>query len=310
MNRACALMSIGVLMWVAACKPGTPSQYIQEDDMEDILVDYYKARAVAQQNKFPFNEREYNLALFTEAVLEKHGVTQAEFDSALVYYYTRADRFDPMMQRVVERLDKQALDMGASEGEIGKYAQLNATGDTANIWVDRSTTLLMPMPPYNRWEFSIPVDSSYKRGDDLMLMFMSEYMFQTGEKKGMAYMAMEYEDTVISRNVHFSISGLSQLRMVGEPKRDLRMIKGFFYLDGGFDPSTATRLLFLNNVQLIRFHTKSNEPEDEEIRLPRDSVGRRLAPDSISSRDSVRRGGAVVSPEGRAAVHPMAPRVN
>ena len=30
-------------MLMAACKPGTPSQYIQPGDMEDILVDYYMA---------------------------------------------------------------------------------------------------------------------------------------------------------------------------------------------------------------------------------------------------------------------------
>ena len=146
MNRTGALTVVGIFLMLAACKPGTPSKYIQPGDMEDILVDYYMAKAMAQQDKFSYEEREYNTALYTEAVLKRHGVTQAEFDSSLVYYYTRADRFDPIFQRVSERLDEQALVLGASEGEIGKYARFNATGDTANVWSDRATIRLSPCP--------------------------------------------------------------------------------------------------------------------------------------------------------------------
>ena len=155
MNRVCAIVLAGLIMLFIACKPGTPSQYIQPDEMEDILVDYYMAQAMAQQANTSQGEREYNTAMYIEAVLKKHGVTKAEFDSSLVYYYTRADRFDAICKRVSERLDEQALTQGASEGEIGKYAQYNATGDTANVWADRTTAILLPMPPYNRWDFAI-----------------------------------------------------------------------------------------------------------------------------------------------------------
>ncbi|MBO7110238.1 MAG: DUF4296 domain-containing protein, partial [Prevotella sp.] len=99
-------------MLFIACKPGTPSQYIQPDEMEDILVDYYMAQAMAQQANNSQGEREYNTAMYIEAVLKKHGVTKAEFDSSLVYYYTRADRFDAICKRVSERLDEQALTQG------------------------------------------------------------------------------------------------------------------------------------------------------------------------------------------------------
>ena len=277
---------------LAACKPGTPSQYIQPGDMEDILVDYYMARAMAQQDKFSYEEREYNMALYSEAVLKRHGVTQAEFDSSLVYYYTRADRFDPIFQRVTDRLDKQALVLGASEGEIGKYARFNATGDTANVWSDRATALMLPMPPYNRWEFHMQSDSTYRQGDELMLMFMSDYMYQTGSKNGMAYISVDYGDTVVSRNLHFATSGVSQLRVPGDTTRVIKTIKGFFYLDNGFESSTSTRLLFLSNVQLIRFHTQDEKTTED--RLSRDDSGERDTPDSLSNRAAGGEGGQLL----------------
>lgn len=262
--------------------------------MEDILVDYYMAKALAMNDKSKaYDEHEYNYALYTEAVFRKHGVTQAVFDSSLVYYMTRADRFDPIMQRVMERLEEKALVLGASEGEIGKYAVYNTTGDTANIWADRPTALLLPVPPYNRWEFSIQADSTYRKGDALMMMFMSDWMYQSGNKDGMLYVAVEYPDTVVGRNLHFSVSGISQLRVPEDTARVIRAIRGFFYLDGGFTPTTTTRLLFLNNVQLIRFHTQHEETVAPDS-LSRDSIGGQLPPDSVSSGDSVRRSDPLV----------------
>ena len=290
------------MLLMAACKPGTPSQYIQPGDMEDILVDYYMAKALAQKqgNVSSYNQN-YDFALYTEAVLKKHGVTRAEFDSSLVYYFTRSDRFDPIVKRVSERLNDQALVLGASEGEIGKFASYNANGDTANVWADRTAAVLMPTPPYNRWEFSIEADSTYRAGDALMIMFMSDYMYQTGSKSGMVYLAVEYEDTVVSRNLHFAVSGLSQLRVPEDTLRIIKNIKGFFYLDGGNEASPSTRLLFLNSVQLIRFHTKEEGYAADSI--SRDSIGRQLSTDSVSGRDSVGRGSQLVPPDAGDSLH-------
>ena len=266
------------------------------------------AQAMAQQLNPSQGSQEYNKAMYTEAVLRKYGVTRADFDSSLVYYYTRADRFQDICQRVSERLDEQALTLGASEGEIGKYARYNATGDTANIWADRTTALLMPMPPYNRWDFTIEADSTYRRGDALMMMFLSDFMFQTGSKNGIVYMAAVYDDTVVSRNLRFSVTGLTQLRVPEDTTRRMRAIKGFFYLDGGNDKTTSTRLLFLNNVQLIRFHTIDDDTEQTMDSIPRGGEAGRLKPDSVSSGDSIRGGDEVLPSDTGAALHRVAPR--
>ena len=241
--------------------------------MENLLVDYFMAKSLSRQAKMPLGEREYNTALYTEAVLKRHGVTQAEFDSSLVYYYTRADRFEEIIGRVSERLDEQALVLGASEGEIGKYAHYNANGDTANIWADRKTAVMMPMAPYNRWEFRLESDSTFRRGDALMMMFTSDYMYQSGEKNGLLYIATEYEDTVVSRSLRFMTSGVNQLRVPEDTLRKIRAVKGFFYLYEGKDRPATTRLLFLNNVQLIRFHTGDYEDNEPDSLLRTDATG-------------------------------------
>ena len=304
-----------IMLGLASCKPGTPKQYIQPGDMEDLLVEYHLACALAQQEGTSQEDRNYRQALYVEAAFRRHGITKADFDSSLVYYYKRADRFESVYKRVAERLEEQALVMGASESAIGKYASLNATGDTANIWNERSTMLLMPKPPYNLWEFSIDEDSLFRRGDRMLLQFMADFMFQDGSKNALAYLCIDFADTVVSRNMHFSVSGLNQLNFeTSGIDQDIRRVRGFFYLDGAADQSTTTRLLFMNNVQLIRFHTKTADDEREESTTPtdslqQDSIGGRLAIDSVSDRDRGRPGAVELSLDTGTAPHRVVPRM-
>ena len=288
------LIIVGMVVSLIGCKPSTPSQYIQPDDMEDILVDYHMARAMASQMDGSYEERNYQQALLIEAAMKKHGVTQEEFDSSLVYYYRRADRFTDMYKRVAERLEGQALGLGATEGEIGKFASLSASGDTANIWADRSAYALTPIPPYNIWNFEVEVDSAFHSGDSFLLQFLSDYMFQDGTRTAVVYIAMTYDnDTTISRYTYFSSGGLTQMRIPAYENHTLKRLRGYFYLGGGHERSTTTRLLFMNNIQLIRFHDKRYEEIKEDSFEP-DSLGGQIHIESLGGGDPRRRGNELV----------------
>ena len=299
--------------FIFSCIPSTPSQFIQPDDMEDILVDYHLARALAHNSNVNYDSVPYYQALYIEAVFRKHGITREEFDSSMVYYYTRADRFESVYKRVAERLEERALILGATESEIGKYASLNATGDTANIWPDRTRMAMNPTPPYNRWDFRLEIDSTYQRGDSFLMQFMSDYIYQDGSKNGIVYLAATYaddngRDTIISRNLHFLNTGISQVTLPAYDSGDLKELRGFFYLGDGNDRSTTVRLLFLSNVQFIRFHKKHEEIKKDS--LPQDSIsqgaGLASSADTLSHRDSVGDSRQVVPLDSGAAPDGMA----
>lgn len=298
------------LMLIAACKPGTPSRFIQPDDMEDILVDYHLARSLARNSNLPYDSVAYYQALYSEAVFQKYGITEADFDSSMIFYYTHAERFEDIYKRVASRLEDRALALGASEGEIGVYAQFNANGDTANIWADRTKMALMPIPPYNRWDFEVEVDSTFRRGDRFMLNFVCNFVYQTGSKNGVAYMAVGYDnDTIITRNVHLLTTGMSRLDFPAYDEADIRSIRGFFYLGDGNNRTTTTRLLFLSNVQLIRFHKEIKDEENKKDSLSQAAVPTdSLVVDSLGGRDSVGHREAVVPLDSGAAPNRMAVR--
>lgn len=270
---------IGVALFVVACKPQVPADVIQPDDMEDLLVDYHLARAMAFQDDIPGEERDFHQQLFIEEAFRKHGVSKADFDSSMIYYLSRAEVLDRMYRRVNERLDKKALALGASEGEIGRFASLSASGDTADIWKERRSLMLTPLPPANRWEFEVEVDTTFRQGDTFLLQFVSDFVFQSGTKSGAIVLSMAYEgDTIITRSTHFSSSGINQLRVDNSNDLSVKRIRGFFYLGDAESKSTLLRLLFLNNIQFIRFH------HAKSIELPQ-----KISTDSIVTADSAGR---------------------
>ena len=312
MNRLLNILMYCVLVSAfVACKPGTPKQFIQPDEMEDLLVDYHRAQALAEQRMRQIKDT-VPMQLYLEAVLCKHGVTREHFDSSLVYYYKRSDRFDNIYKRVADRLEEEALVLGASESDIGKYALLNASGDTANIWNDRPMKLLLPRLPYNRWEFCIDTDSLLRAGDRFLLQFTSDFTYQDGSKNGVAYVAVDYKDTVVTRNMHFTTTGFNQLSIETTVNQPIRQVRGFFYVDGANEVTSTLKLLFLSDVKLIRFHTQ--KPEDEPEKMPEDSLqldtsGRQLDADTLSGGDSTERGGGVLPVDTGAAPHGVAARM-
>ena len=79
----------GVLL-LMGCAPSVPGKYIQPGEMEDILYDYHIAEAMA--NDYESRRDTLLMRVYKAAVLKKHGYSEAEFDSSMVYYMRHADR--------------------------------------------------------------------------------------------------------------------------------------------------------------------------------------------------------------------------
>ena len=110
--------------------------------MEDLLVDIHLAQSMAQESGGDTLDYGYKQSLYFAAALEKHGVTKADFDSSLTYYYIRADRFNDIYKNVAKRLSEQARDLGATEGEVNNFVAMKNSSDTIDIWRGDPTTAM------------------------------------------------------------------------------------------------------------------------------------------------------------------------
>ena len=308
------LFVVSALAMLVGCKPSVPSEIIQPGDMEDILYDYSIAQAMAMENGR--ENHEYERTRYFQAVLKKYGVTQAEFDSSLVYYYGHLERLQPIYIEVNERLADEAKMLGTTIGSISRYSQYSASGDTASIWKDRTDLLLIPRPTMNRFDFTVKVNTSFYKGDSFMFQFMAEYIWQSGTKEATVCIVTKYEgDSIIQTSNHVSVSGISQIRVPANHKQKLKEMYGFIYLGGGNNDETTRKMMFISQIQLIRFHNKEIKDETSKDSIQTDSLQRGVnapRPMSVPAGGRINgRGGNQPIPFGaRAVEHRMDARPN
>jgi len=253
-SKAIHIVLVAAAALMVSCKPSVPSEYIQPDDMEDLIYDYHVAQGIAMQQD---GSQDYNRRLNFELVLKKHGLTQAQFDSSLVYYYTRADRFQEIYKHVLERLNNEAEKYGAAVSE-GPIKAASLSGDTADVWKGNRALMLLNDRPYHLYQFAQKADTAYRAGDSFMLSMNTTWLMQQGNRQATVYLAITYaNDSTVKQYSTVSSSGNTTLR-IPYCKERVKEIKGFVMC--GMRPSTddtnSLCVLFVNNIQLFRFHNK------------------------------------------------------
>lgn len=243
-------------MFITSCKPQVPSQYIQPDDMEDLIFDYHLAQGIAGQES---GNSEYNRRLAFEVVLKEHGYTQAEFDSSLVYYYTRADRFQEVYRNVQKRLNDEAEKYGAAVRDIQNFASTSLSGDTVDVWAGDRMVMLVNDRPYHLYKFSQKADTTFHAGDSFIMTFYTTWLMQNGNRQATAYLAVTYaNDSTTKAYNTISSTGSTTLR-IPYCKEPVKEIKGFIMCGmrpGSDDNASSLCVLSLNNIQLARFRNK------------------------------------------------------
>ena len=254
----------------------------------------------------------------SEAVLKKHDVTSAEFDSSMVYYIRHTELLEAVYKDLADRMSNEAVALGGN-GSTGEFDNLSATGDTANIWNQASSMVLAPQPAFNEVSFKIDADSSFHKGDKLMLDFESQFIYQDGMRDGIALLAIEFKnDSVAQAITHISGSMHYSVQLADNDSLGIKSVKGYFLLsNGGFSSDmgsqTTLKLMFLDHVKLIRMHAQKPVAPSEPSTVapggvrPDSASGPSGAPTGSSGAPSV--SGAPGAPSG-APVPPPGPRPN
>ena len=264
------LLLVGLLL--SACKPSIPTEIIQPDDMEDLLYDYYVAQNITGDQHDGYDYRaKYNNGL----VFKKYGVTEAEFDSSLVYYYNHIEDLYKIYESVQARLSNEAIELGASVGDVERYMKRSLSGDTMDIWTGHRHHLLFPQPPYNIFQFVQKADTACRANDSYMMTFGSSFLVQSGSRSATALLSVVYEnDSVLTKSISVPLSGTINLDI---PECGLRAkeFRGYFYMPErqGADNASDMCLYMADHIQLMRFHHPDVEKKDSvSVEKEKDAV--------------------------------------
>lgn len=273
MNKTVSLLHFLLLLVVvniamAACAPSRPSGVMSEGDMEDVLYDMHVAQVMYETND------EKDIIALRASVLKKYGVTQEEWDSSFNYYCRNTDKLHGIYQRLNERIQTNVVALGGKvDGMQGEEA------DTANVWNESPSFILMQQAPFNVVSYNITPDSTFEDGDKLTLQFDVKYIFQDGYRDVTALLAVYYDNDSVTTSVsHVSTDGHGIVMVNNDVARlHIKQIRGYFMLGKNLTSEssdrngTTLRLAAVQNVKLLHTHT-----------LPPDKPKQVEKPDSLA----------------------------
>lgn len=305
----CLVAVMALFFCVSSCKPSLPSGVLSKGKMTDILYDYHLALAMAHMDDN--GDKGQSLA-YREAVLRKHDVTSAEFDSSMVYYMRHTELLEDVYKDLTDRYNNEITAMGGSAKEGGEFANLSATGDTANVWNLAASMVFMPVKPFNSTSFDIKVDSTFHKGDRLMLDFDAQFIYQDGMRNGVAMLAVQFgNDSIAQRTIMIQSTQHYSVELSDADSLGIKSVKGYFMLmngDNGTGVSSQTtlKLMFLEHIKLIRMHPQKpvaapagSSPSASSDSLRKDSAS------SASSSSGEKPGEQTFEMSSQKPVHPI-----
>lgn len=308
----CLVAVMALLFSVSSCKPSLPSVVLSKGKMTDILYDYHLALAMAHMDDN--GDKGQSLA-YREAVLRKYDVTSAEFDSSMVYYMRHTELLEDVYKDLTDRYNNEITAMGGSAKEGGEFANLSAIGDTANVWNLATSMVFMPMKPFNSTSFDIKVDSTFHKGDRLMLDFDAQFIYQDGMRNGVAMLAVQFgNDSIAQRTIMIQSTQHYSVELSDADSLGIKSVKGYFMLMNGDDGTgvssqTTLKLMFLEHIKLIRMHPQKpvaapagSSPSASSDSLRKDSAS---SASSSSSSSGEKPGEQTFEMSSQKPVHPI-----
>lgn len=261
-----------VIAFFGSCKDESKKMVIPEGKMEDVLYDYHLMDGIVRTTTLD----SATIKQYVEALYAKHGITQAEFDSSMVYYMRHTEILEGIYKRLYSRIENEGRLRGVN-GTDFTGVSTDANADTANIWNRDMLYVLTEHAPFNSVAFNFKADSTFHNGDKFKLNFNSDFIQQDGSRNGFAILTMILQnDSAITRTLSLT-SQMDRTMEVEDVNRvGIKEVKGYFISRQSNNindrNSSTMKFLIISKLALIKMHTPEPIKSDTIETINNDTV--------------------------------------
>ena len=137
---------------LTACQVKRPKTVLPDAKMENLLYDYHIAKAMGEE--VTYNES-YKRVLYIESVFKKYGITQADFDSSMVWYARNPETLTKIYEKVNLRLKAERDGINHLIALRDNKPKESLPGDSIDVWIWQHIYQLTGMPLDNKLTFCL-----------------------------------------------------------------------------------------------------------------------------------------------------------
>lgn len=257
MNRILPIITLFVLSTMFISCEKAPRYAIGESDMEDLLVDVYKAEAYIEAHYLEFADDSSKM-LLKQSVFMKHGVTPEKFDTSMKWYSMNIPVYMDVYDNVQKRLEKERNELDITTGNVIASHRKTGTGktyknfgDSADLWESARQLIITENIKNSILPFELKTNQESQKGDKYCL----KMLVVNNNTEIKALVALLYSDdsyTFIERRT--ASNGWFDVTVQGDSMKNIKNVFG--YIKYGDVPHGE--MVYVDSILLLRTHLDRN----------------------------------------------------
>ena len=232
------------LALLTSCGKEIPDEIIQPSKMEKVLYDYHLMLSLSDNSKNTEKEASKNY------IFQKHSISQADFDSSMVWYTREAKELMTIYNNLNKRFKREyEHTTRLLESREDADTRTFASGDTVDVWVKDNLLWFTKAPLNNQLSFEIKADTTFYEKDAFQWN-MDYYFFAEGEAV-MGLNIVYDNDSVIGMTKSITQSGPQSIYLHTDSMFNIKTLNGFIYVPEKQDKKPN---ILVHNISLTRYH--------------------------------------------------------
>lgn len=260
-----------------------PEGFLSESEMEEVLFDYHIAQGMIEQ--MPYDSAQKYAQRYLDAVFAKHGTTEEQFDSSMVWYMSTGNKMTEIYVHLNDRLSEYNKELMVRNGSNDLMSVYGEGGDTTNISFDTRFVILRDVPLANTFTFTLKADSSVKLGDKYIfnsdIAFLREIREDRSAPVVIGLTAKYASGKTNGVNRYIDNNDTPQLTLETSSDDSLQTLYGYIRL---LSDNKSRKLVMVRGLNLVRMHQK--EVEAPLAPEPADSVVKDTVEEIVIHEDS------------------------
>lgn len=235
---------IASLALLTSCGKEIPDEIIQPGKMEKVLYDYHLMLSISD------NSKNTEKAASKNYLFQKHGITQADFDSSMVWYTRESKELMTIYENLNKRFKREhehTERLLESREDIDTRTFIS--GDTVDVWVKENLLWFTKAPLNNQLAFEIKADTTFHPKD--AFQWNMNYSFFAEGEAIMGLNVVYENDSVIGMTKSVTQSGPQSIELVTDSAFNIKALNGFIYVP---ERQEKKPNILVHDISLTRFH--------------------------------------------------------
>lgn len=248
MTNSLRIYGILMLICVAASCSRVPNHILSEKKMRVVLYDMQVAEAIVETNSETYGTSEKRQAVY-DGVFLKHHITQAEYDSSLMWYGQHMDLYMRIYKLVLKDVNENIAALGDIKpdplsGDV-------SAKDSVDIWLYSRKYAFGPERVFSTLSFDIAPQKPYSSGSSYVFGMSVWGVPAHLKHKPRIHLSAVHADTIISVNQEISGDGYFETVLRTIATKQVKRVYGYVQVNMA---DASYHRIYLDDIQLMKYN--------------------------------------------------------